>query len=177
MSVVTEEAELSAEELEDPKGLALYRRKRPYSIDGSREPATWDVMDLITGEQLGRIILIEDEDDKYYAIDLASQIGNKVDKLSEIKLHQTYRTRWLAADIVWKRALPVRSRVWSVLKIGVNAMDWATRLFAIVVAFYSIWILFQAVIFTESSRLGQLSVAFLNALIRWFNTWGQANAG
>ena len=166
-----DEVELVTEE-EDPKGLALYRRKRPYSIDGPSGFSTWDVMDLLSGEQLGRIIRIKDEDEEVFAIDLASQVGRNVSDLGQL-----YATRWLAADDVWKRALPVRSKVWSILKIGVNAMDWATRLFAILVAFYSIWILVEATVSTESSRLGQLSGAFVDALIRWFNTWGQGNGG
>ena len=117
---------------EDPKGLALYRRKRPYQISDPQktDASAWDVMDLLTGEQLGRIVRVQKDDDESYRIDLASQIGGDTNGLD-----QTYPTRWLAADVIWKKALPIRSSVWRLLKVGVHAMDWTTRMFAIVVAF------------------------------------------
>ena len=158
-------------ESEGPKGLSLYRRKRPYSIEQDLGLNRWDVMDLQTGEQLGQVIPFKD-DDRYYVICHASQVGKQFEEPNGV-----YSTRWQAADAIWQKALPLRSRIWLLLKCGVHAMDWATRVFAILVAFYSIWILCQAAVMPEHSRIAKLSTSFANGLIRWFDSWGQGNVG
>lgn len=166
---MSEDAQLAMDE-EGPKGLALYRRKRPYSINGpsDTDPTMWDVVDLLTGEQLGRIAQAEsDSKNERYRIDLASQIGD--DKTAG--LDGIYSTRWHAADVIWEKALPLRSWAWRTIKVGVLAMDYTTRFFGIAAAFYSMFTLFRAVVWPENSKLAELGGAFVDALIRCFGTW------
>ena len=105
--------------------LGLFRRKRPFHIEKSsdeKDTLGWDVVDLATGEQLGRVVSLASDGHGSFFVARDWLIG-KYDGLGD----KDFESVWAAADAIWKAAFPWRSAIWRLMSWFVLLTDYSGR--------------------------------------------------